>query len=399
MSPSVLLAAFWLGAAVVQQPALARCPETVPATRGRVVNVASTDALERAIRDARPGDSIVIADGDYTLQRTLEVVTPGVVIRSRSGDPGKVVIHGRGMTNDTVGVGVGVNAPEVTVAGVTIRDLGFHAIQVRGERGASRFSLINSRLQDTGQQLLKVSLAASPVYADDGTVACSEFSYSDHAPSDYTNGVDVLGGRNWTIRDNRFLRIRGPQAGNWSAGPAILVWAAAEDTVVERNVVIDCFRGIAFGLAPGTASYRRNDERRYDHLRGVIRNNVVVNLNAWADEAIEANGARDARIEHNTVLVEGAAPWSIGVRFVSATAVVANNLTNRQVLLRNGGSATQSGNVTNATREWFVDPAGADVHLTGAGGAARRAGVLLTGTYTDFEGRPRYHPSTAGAYE
>ena len=30
------------------------------------------------------------------------------------------------------------------------------------------------------------------------------------APSDYTNGVDILATKRWVIRDNRFSRIRGP---------------------------------------------------------------------------------------------------------------------------------------------------------------------------------------------
>jgi hypothetical protein len=34
-----------------------------------------------------------------------------------------------------------------------------------------------------------------------------------------------------TSRDNRFERIRGPQAKNYSAGPAILAWGGSRDTV------------------------------------------------------------------------------------------------------------------------------------------------------------------------
>jgi hypothetical protein len=367
---------------------------------GRVQRVSSARALEDAVRGARPHETILIADGQYRLSAPLEISVSQVTLRGESGDRDSVVLRGGGMTGDSVGVAIGVNAPDVTIADLTVRDVGFHAVQVRGEQGASRFTLRNAHLMDTGQQLLKGSLSAKPVFADQGLVACSEFSYTDHAPSDYTNGVDVLGGKGWTIRDNRFLRIRGPREMGWSAGPTILMWAASEDTVVERNVIIDSFRGIAFGMRPGLASYARNGERSYDHRGGIIRNNIIVNLNGWADEAIEANGAQNARIEHNSVLVEGSAGWSIGVRFPSASALVRNNLSNRQVLSRNGGRVTAAGNVL-ALPEWFVDPAGANLQITPAARSKVRVDVHIPDSASDFDGRPRAteRPVDAGAYQ
>src|SRR5207237_343520 len=101
-----------------------------------------------------------------------------------------------------VGVAISVSATDVTIADLTAGEVGFHGIQVRGERGASRVAIHNVRLVDTGQQLLKGSTAGGPLHADDGLVSCSLFEYSDHAPSDYTNGIDVLAGRNWTVRNN-----------------------------------------------------------------------------------------------------------------------------------------------------------------------------------------------------
>ena len=207
------------------------------------------------------------------------------------------------MVGDSVGVAISVSAANVTVADLTIRDVGNHAIQVRGERGASGFTLHNARVIDTGEQLVKVSVSNNGLYADNGLIACSDFSYTVSAPSDYTNGIDVLAGKGWVIRDNRFSRIRGPEAQGWRSGPTILVWKGSEDTVVERNLIIDSFRGIALGLGPWPVKPVRNGNHDYDHLGGLIRQNVVVNLNSWSDEAIEANAAQNVRIEHNTVLV------------------------------------------------------------------------------------------------
>jgi hypothetical protein len=369
---------------------------------GHRIDVRNVDSLERAVRGATSGDTIILADGDYPLRRMLDIAVPNVTVRGKSGDLGTVTLHGRGMTHDTVGVGISVSAPNVTVADITIRDVRFHGIQVRGERAASGFTLHHARLLDTGQQLLKISVGTNGLYADDGLVACSDFGYTTSAPTDYTNGVDLLATKGWTIRDNRFTRIRGPEAGRWASGPTILAWQAAEDTVVERNVIVDSFRGIALGLVATPGKYARHGAREYDHVRGIVRNNVIVNLNAWADEAIEANAARDVRIEHNTVLVASrASPWSIGVRFPSGSASVRNNLTNQPILRRSGGRTQADGNVSVATPSWFIDPRRADLHLSPAGAAAIGAGVPISDVVEDFDRTPRVAGKApdAGAFE
>lgn len=368
---------------------------------GRVTRVNTVADLERAVGDARPGDTILIAPGTYALRRTIDVRTPRVTLRGRPGDATGVVIHGGGMTGDSVGVGISVSAADVTIADLTIREFGYHAVQVRGELSASRFTMHNARLLDTGQQLLKGSVARSSRFADEGLVACSEFSYTTSAPSDYTNAVDLLATSRWVVRDNRLSKIRGPESGGWTSGPAILVWAASDGTIVERNLIVDSYRGIAFGLTNAAVPYARNGEAAYDHAGGIIRNNVIVNLNRWADEAIEANAARGVRIEHNTVLTEGVTPWSIQVRFPGASALIRNNLTSHRIFLRDGGEATLDGNVTSARRSWFVDPLRADLHLAPPGRPAVDAGVAIEGADADFDRavRPAGRAPDAGAFE
>ena len=368
---------------------------------GPTRTVSNAGALERAVESARPGDTILLADGSYALDRMIDIRTPRVTLRGKSGDRTKVVLHGRGMKGDSAGVALSVSAPDVTIADLTIRDVGFHAIQVRGEQGASRFTLHNARLQDTGQQLLKGSVSEQRIFADDGLVACSDFAYTSNAPSDYTNGVDLLATRGWVIRDNRFFQIRGPESGGWAAGPAILVWAASENTLVERNLIIDSYRGIALGIQDQPSRYARNGEGSYDHTGGWIRNNVVVNLNPWSDTGIEANAARHVRIEHNTVLVEGKTPWAIDTRFAATDAIVRNNLANRQVFQRQGASVTLDGNVLTARRSWFVDPQAGDLHLTSTGRPAIDAGIRISDVLDDFDRavRPAGRAPDAGAFE
>lgn len=353
----------------IAQPPAPMCSRDWSQRQGRRVEVRTVDRLERAIAEAKPGDTLLLADGDYALRRTLEIRTPNLVVRGASGNRGAVVLRGQGMTRDSVKVAIAVGASDVTIADLSVRDVEYHAVQVRGERDVQRFTLFNASLRDAGQQLLKVSTARGH-YADAGLVACSDFSFTESAPTDYTNGVDVLAGKDWIIRDNRFSRIRGPASGRYSSGPAILVWMAAENTIVERNVIVDSFRGIALGLSPDPRDLRRHGEPVFDHVGGIIRGNVVVNLNRWADEAIEANAAKGVTIEHNTVLVLGQADWSIAARFDSASATVVDNLTNRRILRRNGGHVNERGNVVTATPEWFIDPGAANLQLSALGRTA-----------------------------
>jgi hypothetical protein len=267
------------------------------------------------------------------------------------------------MAEHKVGVAISISAPRVILADLTVGFVGFHGIQVRGERRAHRVAIHNVRVIDTGQQLLKGSLGPGGTAADEGLVACCSFEYSDHAPSNYTNGVDVLGGKGWMVRGNRFLRIRGPREQNWQAGPAVLFWVGAEETTVEGNLVIDCSRGIALGLGPGPERPAGEAAGQFDHRGGLIRRNVVCNLNPWADEGIEANGAPGVRIENNTVLIEGQLPWSISIRFPRTNGIAHNNLTNRPIQLRDGSTAELVGNVTDARRDWFVDPTKGNLRL------------------------------------
>jgi hypothetical protein len=361
----------------------APCPRCgwQPPEATRTVIVQTLGELERAVRTAREGDEILLDDGRYSLQRTIEISVPHVTVRGRSGDATRVILHGRGLKGDTVGVAVAAGAPGVTIADMTIRSVGFHAVQVRGENGASDFTLHGAVLEDTGQQLLKGSVSSNGRLSANSLVACSEFRYTTSAPSDYTNGVDILGTRHWVIRDNRFLKIRGPK---YQSGPAILAWQGAEDTVVERNVIVDSYRGIALGLQPSMAG------RGFDHLRGIVRQNIVLNLNPWADEGIEANGSRGTRIEHNTVLVAGSTDWSIGVRFPTASAEVRNNLTTGSILSRDGGIVlVDRGNVMGARPEWFVDPGRLNFQLSRLGARAVDAGVAIPEITEDFFRAPR----------
>lgn len=370
------------------------CPPLPPA-RSDVVRIKSGDveALSRAVRSSAPGSTVVLEDGVYRIppDQTIAVQVPNLTLRSASGHRDAVVLEG-GVHNIYIN-----NVSGVTVADVTLRQPRFHNVQVWGGGGVVGTRIYNVHALDAGQQLIKVNAGDGKTgkFADEGLIACSVLEYSSFSrgtevsPPSYTNGIDILAGKAWVIRDNVLRRIRSESG---PAGPAILVWRNSQETIISRNTLIDCWRGIALGLSPPDRISRGGDEVTYDHQNGLLDHNVVLALREPADAAIETNYARNSRIIHNTVYyTEGlkhAVSWSIEYRFPPTTVVIRNNLTNMPIRKRfpmPGREAVIEGNRTDAQARWFRDLRGEDIRLV-PGAPPVDQGTSDTEVFLDIDG-------------
>jgi hypothetical protein len=251
---------------------------------------------------------------------------------------------------------------DVLIADLSVGDVWFHPIALQGHAGCNRVRIRNCRLFEAGEQFLKAN-PASPDGAqggvDEGIVEYCVFEYIDTARHWYTEGVDVHAGRGWIVRDNLFRNIRGP-VGAKNVGGAIDFWNRSRDTLVERNVIVDCAVGIRLGVV---------DRQGYeDHAGGMVRNNFIFRARDachWADVGIIVNDSPGTKVLHNTIFFEDDYPNAIEYRFPSARAlVVAGNLTNRAIRRRDGAEAVERGNFTRAVPGWFVNPTAGDLHLT-----------------------------------
>lgn len=392
---------------------IADSPSCPPFAKGQsqdsvtVVPSGDVKSLIWSVKTAEPGMTIVLEDGVYVLSGSqhLAIKSPHVTIRGASGNREHVRIEGGSTT-------VVVNANDATIADLTMSGPAFHHIQVRGERGVSRTRIYNVHLLDAGQQFIKVSAGdgMGQKFGDDGLVACSVMEYTTFSKGNsrtsatYTNGVDILAGNGWMIRDNVFRRIRSEKG---PAGPAILVWKNAMNTVIKRNVIVDSWRGIALGLAASNSRSRGGADASYDHQHGVVMNNVILALHEPADAAIENNFARDSQILHNTIYYRKDLPhavnWGIEYRYAPTSVIIQNNLSNLPIRQRfpvAQGEAVIKGNVTNAQADWFRNILMEDVHLS-SGTYAIDRGVELSGDHWDFEGalRPIGNAPDVGADE
>jgi hypothetical protein len=245
--------------------------------------------------------------------------------------------------------GILLDADDVTIADLTIRNAHDHGISIQGY---DRPLLYNLHIQDIGDQLVKVNPGGNG--SEDGLLACSTLEYSTHAPDSYTNGISAHDAHRWVIRDNKWYRIRGPAD---QTGPTILFWSGSSDTIVERNLLVDCYRGIAFGN-PSHAGI--------DHTGGFVRNNMIYS-SLPHDVAIEMTRAQGWLVAFNSALLlapEVGLTWGMEARFPESEGMFANNLLNMEIWNnRDGADGGMVSNIDHAQASWFINPSYGDLHI------------------------------------
>jgi len=388
----------------------------LPAPSGPTIQVTPAEAadLPSIVAGAASGTSIVLADGTYKMpaggeaQRRIQIRTAGITIRSASGDASKVILDGEYQTNEMITI----HASDVTLAHFTLTHAVDHPIHVTADEAGEIVSgtrLYGLRIIDGGEQFVKINPnGAGDGFADDGRVECSYFELTDagrphveRSPGGcYTGGIDGHSARGWIIRGNEFRGIY--CAGEGLAEHAVHFWSASRDTLVENNTIINCARGVGFGLVESGRVRAYSDDPYpgvgyIGHYDGLIRNNVIWADIPYFDTGIELDQARGAEVVHNTIAIgAGATGFFSGIdyRFANTLVGVRNNLATR-ITSRNGASGTLEANLEAAPLSIFVAAAAGDFHLAPGGAAASAVdqGVVLSNAGLDMDGEPH----TAGA--
>ena len=356
------------------------------AARAETIEVTDAAALEAAVANANRsggGVTILLADGTYTLTNTLNIVVPNVVLAGKSADARSVVIQGDAMSATArVGTLVRVAARGFELRHLTLQRSRNHLIQIVGEEDADDARISECSLRDAYEQLIKVSIdpANVSVTADRGTVENCVFEYTAGVgPQYYIGGIDAHGAKDWVVRGNTFKGIASPNRS--VAEFAIHFWDTSSNNTVERNLIIDCDRGIGFGL-----DGQPNDG-------GVIRNNMIyhsANAHRYADTGIALLESPNTAVYNNTVFLEHGTFAAIEYRFASTRNVqIFDNVTNKPIRARDGATGVVAGNRTNAARNWFVDVPRGDLHLAGPGTGLVDAGQGAAELTDDFDGQSR----------
>jgi hypothetical protein len=348
----------------------------------QAVVVSSVSQLESAINNANNGGDkeILLQDGTYVLNDSLAIWADGITVGSISGHRNSVIIKGQGMTGGVTHI-FNVPGSSFTVKDITIGWVANHAIQLWGNNNSSNNRISNLRIVDTYEQMVKVSYdSSSSNSSENGIMENCLLEYSAGVgPQYYIGGIDAHQAKNWIIRNNVFKHISSP--GNDVAEHAIHFWSGSQGTLVENNLIIDCDRGIGFGLGSR------------GHSGGIIRNNMIYHSSTdhgFADVAIGLESASNAQVYNNTIYMANSYPYAIEYRFSGTSGCsIINNLCNKVIISRDGGSASLSSNITNASSSWFSQVSSGDLHLASQVTQVIDQGTPVSGLVTDFDGDSR----------
>jgi hypothetical protein len=388
-----------------------------PPPEGPIVMLDPSDApmLPQLVADAEPSTTFLFADGTYDLSgaNLLHVTTPGLRFVGQNHDRDAVILD----ANNALGEIFLVAASNITIAHMTVQRAYWHPIHVTGGSTANTENTLiyDVAVIDPGQQAIKINTSEEGYFADNGTVACSSVVMTDAGRAlvqdCYTGGIDAHSAWGWIVRDNYF-------EGFWCdlglSEHAVHFWVTSRDTTVEDNTIVDCARGVGFGLGQnGNGNervYRDNPCPSADylgHVDGMIRNNMIFASRPelfasefGVDSGVALEQACGAVVVHNTVMFLDQPFVAMEYRFANTDAAILNNLTSHAIVMRDGGQAQLLANLQDQGPEHFVDAQAGDLHLV-AGSAAIDLGDPPSGDLAmiDFEGDPRDLAPDVGADE
>jgi hypothetical protein len=356
-------------------------------TAGADIVVNTVAQLVSAVNNTQTGGdrTILIADGTYLLDGNyLRLAVNNITVRSQSGNRENVILDGSYQTTEIFQV----VASGATIADLTLKRAYDHPIHVMATNTDVKNTLIsNVHIIDPGQQAIKINPNAGRThFVNNGRITgcLIELTESGRAKvwerngSCYTGGVDAHQAQSWIIEDNE---IRGFWCASGLAEHGVHFWSDSSGTLVQRNLIIDCDRGIGFGLGSS------------GHSGGIIRNNMIYHgeNHGVSDVGIGLESAPGAQVYNNTIFHEHGYPNGIEYRFAASNNLtIVNNLTNRAITSRNGGTATLiSNNVNNAAADWFTDAANGDLHLGSEQSGVTDAALAVSGLVDDFDKQSR----------
>ena len=170
-------------------------------------------------------------------------------------------------------------------------------------------------------------------------------------------------------------------------------WSCSRDTLVENNLIVNCARGIGFGLGSTPTKGRTYSDALpawvdLQHIGGIARNNVIWSTIARYDTGIEMQRVIDAKILHNTVLSRPSTATgrysSIDYRWPNTVVEIRNNLVWR-ITQRNSAAGQIEGNLEGADESWVLAVDVRNFHLQATATAAIDTGIADPDSGVDID--------------
>lgn len=382
-------------------PWFPKAPPLAP-PQAEVIRVGTVDELLSAVENTAAEGTILLDEGHFKLLRPIVLQEKrNITIRSAIGDPAKVTLSGKGWDSEVKGDDILriAHCEGVTIADLTFADCRSYGIKVEAENAPKDICIYNCRFRNIGVRAIKGSAGKDPnVHAVRGSVRYCHFENTKVPPAhwlfggDYISAIDMMALEDWIFSDNVFRNIKGRNGGGRAA---IFIWVRSRQVVVERNLIINCDRGVAFGN-PGKSTANVAGERLVYVRDGIIRNNFIT---GGPDCGIELWYAERVKIFNNSIW-RPERNWRRGIRIGTGTsdADIINNLVHGEIRF-DGGQAQLRQNLADCLDGYFVDPASGNLELTQEASEAIDQGVSLPEVTEDIRGRPRSGHPDLGAWE
>jgi hypothetical protein len=373
----------------------------LPPAQGPAVEVSDAQGLIRAIREARPGQTILLADGHYMMPHYVQISTDNVTLRGASGRRERVIIDGAQSRDGEL---LGIRACSgVTIADLTIQNIKWNGFKINSETNVQRLTIYNCIIHNIWQRGVKgVKVpkenrqAVRPkqcrvqycLFYNDRPKRLSDDA-ADIAQGNYVGGIDVMYAKDWVISDNVFVGIQGR---TYEGRGAVFIWHDSQDCVIERNIIIDCDVGLQLG------NPYRDGETQYHCVRCIARNNFITRA---PEAGIVTVYTRDCKVLNNTIHdPDSRMGRLIRTVFTNDGLVIANNLISGPKMSHESQSrVTFFNNLIKDFTPAFADPRHGDLHLTGIVAEAVDQGVAVAEVGEDMDRQPRGPGPDIGADE
>jgi hypothetical protein len=344
-----ILRAAAIGVTIMLTAATAHSADNAAGERLRPVS--TTEALAQALREAQPGDTILLASGTY-VTGTISTGTAGTKdhpITLRSAELGGARLR------STVNELIRVHAPYWIFEGLDIACSGHggceHAFHITGP--ADHTIIRNNRIHDFDTHIKGNGENGS--FPADVLIESNMFFNSDVRQTNRpAHPIDVVGGVGWTVRGNLiadFGSTGGPSFAGYMKGHS-------SHGMFERNLVICELKrkstGLTVGLSfggGGTGAEFCQGGCAYEHENGIMRNNII--MNCPKDIGIYLNRAHATQVLNNTLYDT----YGMDVRFPETSSEIRDNVIAGGIRLRDGALAIETDNLIAGTRfSSFIPP-------------------------------------------